>query len=100
MMKDLQVAIVGAWGVILVITQIRSLLRRPRRAPLWETTQAVIGTGLGLAFAAMAVAHFAGIHRQKDVHVFESSIVMLIVLSLVGLWQRLWQRWTGPKKRI
>jgi hypothetical protein len=96
MMNDLQVAIVGAWGVILVITQVRSLGRRPLRAPRRETVQAVVGTGLGLVFAALAVLHFTGIHRQKDVHVLGGFIVLLIVLSLVGLWQRR----AGSNKRI
>lgn len=91
-MNDLQVAIVGAWGVILVITQVRSLNRRPPRR---EAVQAVVGTGLGLVFAALAVLHFTGIHRQQDVHVLGSFIVLLVVLSLVGLWQR----WAGAKKR-
>jgi hypothetical protein len=95
-MNDLQVAIVGAWGVILVITQIRSLKQRPPGAPLRETTQAVFGTGLGLVFAGLAVAHFTGIHRQKHVHVLGSFILLLIVLSLVGLRDRR----VGAKKRI
>ncbi|WP_329257215.1 hypothetical protein OG417_18410 [Actinoallomurus sp. NBC_01490] len=91
-MNDLQVAIVGVWGVILVITQTRSLNRRSSRR---ETMQVVLSTCLGLVFATLAVLHFTGIHRQKDVHVLGSFIVMLIVLALVGVWQRR----NGSKKR-
>jgi protein-S-isoprenylcysteine O-methyltransferase Ste14 len=90
-MNDLQVALVGVWGVILAYTQIRSLrsLRRRSPRPRFRTTaEAVLSTILGLFFAGTSVAHFTGIHRQKDVNVFESLVVFLFILAIVGIWQR------------
>lgn len=86
---------VGVWGVILVITQVRSLKDRQPRTPVRETAQAVVGTGLGIVFAALAVAHFTGIHRQKHVHVLGGFVLLLVVLWLVGLRQR----WVERKNR-
>jgi protein-S-isoprenylcysteine O-methyltransferase Ste14 len=90
-MNDLQVALVGVWGVILAYTQTRSLRSLRRRSPRprrRDTLEAVVGVGLGLVFAGLAAAHFTGIHRQKNVHVLGSFVILLIVLAIVGMWQR------------
>lgn len=104
-MDDLQVAVLGAWGgialiagITLVITDIRSFRRWPLGTAVGATAKSVLVAGMGVVFAAVAVAHFTGIHRQKDLHLFRGLINLLILLALVWLLPWLWQRW-GPKKR-
>ena len=94
-MNDLSVAIVGAWGLIIVITQTRAFKQRARGEPLRDTFRTVLGLCVGVAFAGIAVAHFTGLHRQKNVHVLGSFVLLLIVLTVVGLWQR----WAGREAR-
>jgi uncharacterized protein involved in response to NO len=90
-MNDLQVALVGVWGVILAYTQtrsFRSLRRTSPRPPFRTIRDAVLGIVVGLGFVVVAAAHFTGIHRQRNVHIFGILAIAVIVLAVAGMWQR------------
>lgn len=88
MLNDLHVALVGVWGLMLVIGGSASLHRPHRmlRLGIWRMTP--IAIPLGLPFPCLSFAHFTGI-----LHV--DGAILIEVLGAISLW---WS-WFGRERR-
>lgn len=81
MVTDIYVAIIGVWGLVLLVAGVRSV-RRPRTS-LRDSLRSALVIVLGCYFTALSLAHFDGYYRQTSVNLSD-VIFQLSVLAVAG----------------